>query len=260
MEKYTHSYTVSASDMDKYYRLQPTAILGYFEDCFARYMSCLNLAAFDLVKENKLWVITEFSAIRSEVEAYWSEDINIEMWISEITPLRIYSDFRVIRCTTQELLSSGTSCWSIINAETRKLERTDFLKDKITIVPQIEIEHKKRRFATDGVDIASVEHKVNLLDLDFNGHVNNRSYLSIAMLTTTDEFLATHSVRFFTVHWIMETYLEDTISCNLKRINPEENKFIHTLKNSSGNNVAQIYSEWAFVPEIIDIASIIERI
>ena len=49
---YTHRYSITAADMDTRYRMTPSAVLLYFQDCWARYMACLNLAAFDVVKQN----------------------------------------------------------------------------------------------------------------------------------------------------------------------------------------------------------------
>ena len=54
MNTYTHTYTVTCQDMNKDYRLSPAAVLLYFQESFARYMGCLHLAAFDMVKERKM--------------------------------------------------------------------------------------------------------------------------------------------------------------------------------------------------------------
>ena len=50
MESYTHRYSLTAADMDTRYRMTPNAVLLYYQDCWARYMACLHLAAFDVVK------------------------------------------------------------------------------------------------------------------------------------------------------------------------------------------------------------------
>ncbi|MDY6327819.1 MAG: thioesterase [Bacteroidales bacterium] len=261
MMRYSYSYTITATDMDNNYRLQPAAILAYFEDCFARYMSVKRLAAFDLVKEDLLWIITEFSARKTDKDALWSEVITVEMWISEITPLRIYSDFRIhMAGNPDDILYEGTSCWSLINAVTHRPEKTDRVSGSIEIVPDIMVEHRKKRLPDGGEEIARAVHKVNLLDLDFNKHVNNRSYLSIAMLTTTEEFLTTNTVGYFTVHWLAETYLGDTITCSLSRMPETEGTYLHTLTNDNGKKVAQIYSEWHKTSNPADISTSIERI
>ena len=41
--RYTHRYSITAADMDTRYRMTPSAVLLYFQDCWARYMACLPL-------------------------------------------------------------------------------------------------------------------------------------------------------------------------------------------------------------------------
>lgn len=65
---------------------------------------------------------------------YWSEDFVVEIWVSELTSLRIYCDFRIVRKDNEQLIASGTSQWSILNLDTKRLESTDFLADKLTVV------------------------------------------------------------------------------------------------------------------------------
>lgn len=93
MKQYTHRYSLTAADMDTRYRMTPNAVLLYYQDCWARYMSCLHLAAFDVIKENRIWVITEFNAWFEDQTAFWSDDIEVTVWNSEISALRLYAEF-----------------------------------------------------------------------------------------------------------------------------------------------------------------------
>ena len=95
--KYSHTYTVTASDITPLYRLTPNAMLMYFQDSFARLMTIHNVAAFDIVKQSRMWVITEVQIDIQPTVTYWSEDFTVELWVSELTSLRIYCDFRIVR-------------------------------------------------------------------------------------------------------------------------------------------------------------------
>ncbi len=88
--QYVHRYSLTAADMDTRYRMTPNAVLLYYQDCWARFMACLHLAAFDVVKQNRIWVITEFNAWFEEQTALWSDDIDVTVWNSELTVLRLY--------------------------------------------------------------------------------------------------------------------------------------------------------------------------
>lgn len=258
MEKFTQRYSVTADEMDNQYRISQHAFLLYFQDTFARFFGKLHMASFDLAKENKLFIITEFNIDITPVEVFWTDDIEVTMWVSELSPVRIYSDFCFHKSRTGELIAKGSSCWCLLNSETRRLERVDPYFDRITVVPEMMTEgHKKKAFPTGGEQLVQVSHKVNMLDLDFNGHVNNRSYLSIAMLTATDEFLDANRTRQFVIRWLHETYLDDTLCCTLRQF--AEGEYVHTLTNSAGQTVAEIYSQWEPRLNASDVSQAISR-
>ena len=94
-------------------------MLMYFQDSFARLMTIHHVAAFDIVKQHRMWVITEVQMDIQPTVTYWSEDFTVEIWVSELTSLRIYCDFRIVRKDrstsgrlqgkNEQLIASGTS-------------------------------------------------------------------------------------------------------------------------------------------------------
>ena len=136
--KYRNTYTATASDITPLYRLTPNALLMYFQDSFARLMTIYGVAAFDIVKQRRMWVITEVQIDVQSTVTYWSEDFTVEIWVSELTSLRIYCDFRIIRADDEQLIASGTSQWNILNLDTKRLETTEFLADKLTVLPKFQ--------------------------------------------------------------------------------------------------------------------------
>ena len=102
-----------------------------------------------------------------------------------------------------------------------------------------------------------LEHRATLLDLDFNFHVSNRSYVSIALLTMPDEILASQSLSSLTVHWLHETYLDDTILCSMSRT--EDGSYLHILTNSAGVVVCELLSKWQPQPVTADVSEVLNR-
>ena len=102
--KYRHTYTSTASDITPLYRLTPNAMLMYFQDSFARLMTIHGVAAFDIVKQRRMWVITEVQMDVQPTATYWSEDFTVEIWVSELSSLRIYCDFRIVRADSEQLM------------------------------------------------------------------------------------------------------------------------------------------------------------
>ena len=257
MSSYSHRYSITAADMDNQYRLTHGAVLLYYQDCWARMMSCSHLAAFDVIKQRKIWVITEFHCHFSPETALWSEDIDLEVWNSELTPLRVYSDFR-LKCHGA-VVAQGYGCWNLLNADSKRIERCDGLPDMPESIGEMTLgEHRKIRFDEGGELVRSVEHRVNNLDLDFNGHVNNRSYLGIAMLTAPEEFLRNNSLEQMHIQWVRETFLGDTITCELRR-SAGGQTYTHLLYKGGHECVAKIASLWLPKTRVADVSEILVR-
>lgn len=242
MDQYTHNYSLTAADMDTRYRMTPNAVLLYYQDCWARYMSCLHLAAFDVVKQNRIWVITEFNAWFEQQTALWSDEIQVTVWNSEVGALRLYAEFRVHRADGVEV-AHGYGCWTLLDTEAHRLAPMTPFQPQIPVLPEVTSEtHKKRRFPTDGTPLQQIEHRVNPINLDFNGHVNNRTYLSIAMQTVSADFAQNRQLRSLTIRWLRETFLGDTLICRM--YDTANNTYLHVISKDD-MPVAQIYSELA---------------
>ena len=224
--KYRHAYTATASDITPLYRLTPNAMLMYFQDSFARLMTIHHVAAFDIVKQHRMWVITEVQMDVQPTLTYWSEDFTVEIWVSELTSLRIYCDFRIVRkdCSTsgrlqgknEQLIASGTSQWNILNLDTKRLETTDFLADKLAVLPMLmTCSHKKVRFPKP------------------------------------------QSFDMLIVHWLHETYLDETLTCHMSHI--DDGSYLHTLTNVEGVVVCELMSRWQPQPEIPEVSEVLNR-
>lgn len=256
--KYRHTYTSTASDITPLYRLTPNALLMYFQDSFARFMTIHNFAAFDIVKQHRMWVITEVHIDIQPTVTYWSEEFTVELWVSELTSLRIYCDFRIVRKDNEQLIASGTSQWNILNLDTKRLEPTDFLSEKLIVVPELMTgSHKKIRFPKTQSFNLQMQHRATRLDLDFNFHVSNRSYISIALLTMPDEVLTSQTLASLTVYWLHETYLDDTLTCSMSHT--ADGSYLHTLTNTEGVVVCELMSKWQPQPTSDDVSDVLNR-
>lgn len=256
--KYRHTYTSTASDITPLYRLTPNALLMYFQDSFARLMTIHHVAAFDIVKQRRMWVITEVEMDIQPTVIYWSEDFTVELWVSELTPLRIYCDFRILRKDNGQLIASGTSQWNILNLDTKRLEKTDFIAGKLTVVPELMTSsHRKVRFPKPQAYDMQMQHRATRLDLDFNFHVSNRSYVSIALMTMPEEMLAKQMLSSLTVHWLHETYLDETLTCRLSVM--DDGCCLHTLTNEQETVVCELMSRWQPKVETADVSDVLNR-
>lgn len=240
-KSYTHRYSITAADMDNHYRMTPSAVLLYYQDCWARYMACLHMAAFDLVHKNRIWVITDFNTWWEEQEAYWSQDVEVRVWNSEVTGLRLYADFQITK-TDGTAVAHGYGCWTLLNIEThRPTPISELGEDNLRLCG--DKRHGKIRVPAGREVRHEMEHRVNPINVDFNGHVNNRTYLTIAMQTVTTDWAGNRQLRSLTIRWLHETFLGDTLVCRLWQTE-HPNAYLHIISKEDVA-VAQIYSELA---------------
>ena len=181
-----------------------------------------------------------------------------------MSSLRLYTDFRIHKANGTEV-AHGYACWTLLDTEAHRLTPNTSLASQISVLPEMtSLSHKKMRFPANGTPVHQIEHSVNTMDLDFNKHVNNRAYVSIAMQSANEDFMDAYAIRCLTIHWLKETFLGDTLLCQLQRLPDETDstlfKYLHTISRNDGKIAAQVYSEW--VPRTIqlDVSELAPRI
>lgn len=234
-------YKIMASDMDVTYRLTPNAVLLYFQDCFANYLSSRKLAAFDIVGRGLIWMITEFEVHFTGERPFWSEDVYTEIWISSVTNVKVNVSYRLYN-QAKDLFAEGCSTWTIMDLEARRPYSPSLLLPDLAGTD----EHRKRRPIPSDAGkqyYNTFSHKVNISDLDFNGHVCNRSYLALATSTAPVDFIKTHNPKYLHIKFLKEAFFGEELTCEVLR-EPDAAIFWHNINGSAGKEVSKVYSEW----------------
>lgn len=117
--KFSTVYPITAAQIDANYRLNVDGLLTFHENTVARYFTTLRLAAFDLQKEDKTWVISEINLELPEPPSMWSEDVEVTVWASERTSLRVWMEFTARERHSGRITARGSSCWSLISMTER---------------------------------------------------------------------------------------------------------------------------------------------
>lgn len=245
--------------MDITYRLSPHAVLLYFQDCFANYLTAHHLAAFDIIKNQLFWIITQFGVTFTGSRPIWSENITVEIWIRKITSVKVNVNF-AIHNVASEIIAEGESTWAVMHTENRRpFNVQGLLKEKgIEILPNDVIQIS---IPAEGEEKLCKEvcHQVNLTDLDFNGHMCNRSYLNLALSTAPIEFIRSFSPKRIQIRFIREAFLGDDLLCRV--FQTDNNRIVrHSMLQANGKEVCSIISEWETNQyEVQDISEYISR-
>lgn len=259
METYIQNYKIVASDMDITYHITPNAILLYFQDCFADYLSSKRLAAFDLTKEGLFWVISEFNLDFTGERPLWSDNITVTISISSVSAVRVYVGYSVAD-STGRIFACGNSCWVIVSRESRRPAPALPLLSRAGIIlsgtgPAV---RTKDDCSSCTETYTSVTHRVNITDLDFNGHVCNRSYLSIATATAPVQFISTHDPVHVSIRFIREAFFGQDLNCTVTR-EPGKDNYVHLITGEDGAEICRIHSIWTPCPVRQDVAAAIRR-
>ena len=256
MNKYTKKYNIILDNMDLFeYRLRPISAIMYLQDAFARYTATKRMAAYDLFADNLYWVVAEINVDFIEPLPFWSEEIEISVWFSEISKLKIYVDYEIKY--KNKPFAKGNSLWFLISRESQRPVRADEVAKKFVICEELALgEHKKFILPQAKEVYKKIEHVNNLSDIDFNKHVNNKSYINLAEMTAPEEFRKTHKLKKLHIRFNKETFLGDKLLCTTY-LTEVQNRFTHIIEKE-GCSVCDIATVWECIKKEENIESIVE--
>lgn len=224
------------------YRLRPISAIMYLQDAFARYCATKKMAAYDLFATNQYWIVTEFNIDFTDDLPFWSEEISVNIWISEVTKLKIYTDYEITY--NGKPFAKGNALWFIIDKESKRPAKTDVVAERFNVINELTLgEHKKFVLPEVKEKVSEIKHTNNLSDLDFNNHVNNKSYINLAEMTANEEFRKTHTLKSLNIRFNKETFLGDTLTCSTYKTD-NENTYTHIVEKD-GVSVCDISTVWA---------------
>ena len=242
MDIYSKKYNVILDNMDICeYTIRPISVITYLQDAFARFCATKKMAAYDLFKPNQYWIVTEFNIEFIENLPFWSEEIEVNIWISEISKIKIYTDYEIKY--NNKTFAQGNALWFIIDKNTKRPIKTDVVSEKFNVVSNLVLgEHKKFVLPEIKEKLGEINHTNNLSDLDFNNHVNNKSYINLAEMTSTNEFKSKYCLKSLNIRFNKETFLGDTLTCSTYKTNLE-NQYTHIIKKDD-KSVCDISTTW----------------
>lgn len=242
MDKYKHNYNVIIDNMDlNEYRLRPISAIMYLQDSFARFCATKKMAAYDLFPKKLYWIVSEFNVEFVDNLPFWSEEITTEIWISEITKLKIYTDFNIYY--KDKVFAKGNGCWFILDQETKRPAKTDIITEHFNICEEFVLgEHKKFTLNETTEQLNQIDHKINLSDLDFNNHVNNKSYVTLAEAAAPEEFKKTHNLKTLNIKFNKESFLGDVLTCSTYKTDTPYT-YVHKITKDD-DNICEIQTSW----------------
>lgn len=241
MKKYSKIYPITDSEMDADYRLRPISAVMFFQDCFSRFMASEYLASFDMIRKNIIWIIADLDIGFMDELPFWSDDIRVEVWLSEVSGLRIYTDFVIYH--NEKPFVRGVGCWFLLDANTRRPVPVSSVADKVGVVDELVMgKHHRMEFPESRKTVSEASYRINSDDIDFNGHANHKSYLNIAAKTLPADFRRKFRISRMSVRFQKECFLDDLLVCTVSEGASHDEIVYHIRKD--GVDVCSGVSHW----------------
>lgn len=252
-EKFSQDYHITCNDMDSEYRMTPQSILHLSQDTIAAFLTTRHLAAFDLQKEGFTWVLSEYTIELKGTLPLWREKVEVVISPSEISSVKLFIDYRILNKDRVAVIT-GTSIWSIINIITGRPEQ---LSDHCTISGETIARHSRN--IVNAVTHSNIEFRyvTNISDIDFNGHVNNVSYLKIALYSIPFEISRNKIIKNLTIKFLRQCFISQDLQC---RIEKEDDALSarSSISNEKGEEVCRM-SVTMQDAEIRDFGIVVDR-
>ena len=178
------TYHLRTSDFDMRNRILPSSVLDLFQDTAGEHASSLGVGYYDLLPENKCWMIlrTRYEVIR---QPRLFSDVIVRTWPIESRRIEFDRDYIMYDSDGNELIK-GTSQWAILDVSDREKPQLvmarnfDLRLDEY--LPERALEGRFERLApnfdTDGAPYVT---KSGYTDIDTNDHVNNIKYANFIL-------------------------------------------------------------------------------
>lgn len=163
-------------------RMKPSAFLHYCQEVAEQHADRNGLGYDWGISNGLIWVEVQgdFEFLR---RPRWKEEIQLRTNTGKATPLQARRFVEMRAAATGELLARADLMWVLIDVKTRR--PVPLRKAQLDMNTPCAAICSPAAFVTEGGEVATATctFEAPLRDVDFNGHINNASYLIWALDT-----------------------------------------------------------------------------
>lgn len=217
-ETLERKYRLKFSDFNCHDVIAPYAVLDYFQDVAGEHADYIGVGYNDMVNKGYFWVLvrTRFDVV-SSLKEY--SNIIVKTWPKKRGKIDFDREYEILD-ENGNLMIKGISKWCVIDMNTRRLSPCRDLDYTCSIYDKENYPDSFKKIEDFSIDGYSVyEGKVEYIDIDHNGHVNNIAYARY--ISNAVKFLKEEQIDSFEINYIKELRIDDEFVLYYKKENNE---------------------------------------
>jgi len=165
--------------IDKSDRLTLNAVFQFFQEAAISHAENLGVGREDMARTGQAWILSRMSVIVNRRPKY-TETVTVRSWPRGFEKLFALRDYQ-IKDKDENAVVSARSAWLIVDIEKRRPLRPQSVMELLPLNEGLEAVTADAGAVTGLAERDNLqkiaEKKALYTDLDFNGHVNNISYI-----------------------------------------------------------------------------------
>lgn len=213
--RYFTDITVPCYDTDASFHLKPASFMDHAQELAYQAATALHFGYDDLQRHGTVWVLSRMKILFNNPPV-WTDETTLYTWHKGLDGPFFLRDFELRKkgdtdfADKSAALVSCTSSWIVMNAQTRRLVRSDDVLDMVPACTQcpdhaIPVPCGKVVMPKDLPAAKVGQRTVAYSDIDILGHTNNARYVVWAMDSIPYEEVTAGRVRSLAINFIKET-------------------------------------------------------
>ncbi len=236
MEKFTCTKNVSLSDIGQNFKITNRGFLNILQEAANLASSSVGHGVNDIEKNGTTWVLL-YWRVKILKRAKYNDSLTIKTWASFERKIYSIRSFEIYN-EDNELIAIADSKWVFVDAISHSIlkipdELVEIYKpiDERLFESELKDKVKLPENTTEDYSYTTMKR-----DLDANHHVNNVSFLDIA-IEALPENLIKDDFSNISIIYKKELHYKDTVSCHYKNEDSKHIIYLYTKDTNTLNGV-----------------------
>ena len=229
--EYKRKFFIGYSNCDRKVNLSVLNSLYLIQDMMTEYFGFLKSDNIILKSENNaIWVLAK-TKVHFNKYPKWRDLIEGTVFTTGIKPIRVETEAQ-FKDKDNNVLFYANQETCVIDLTDRKIRKINTVNYPTGVQIKEGINKEKYlRLNTEFTEADKVyEQKIHSTDIDFSYHTNNVSYVKYILNSLNSDFIDSHKITDFEIHYINESKEEQKLSI-YKKIKDNEIEFLIKEEN-----------------------------